>query len=177
MNLRSRSEIRRRLGNGQLQFMIVGLLLGLLSFASLTGGFSCAANTIVAHRIIASVRNSAFTALRDSPLGDLDDVLTKARKRKGVNFQYKVQAFLDAPVVQLKRPYPGLKSSLVYTRSDVALVLVALKINAPGFALGLVLGKLTAAPVREITTPPAPVQILLLPLWPVIWAIGIDQFF
>lgn len=115
--------------------------------------------------------------LDESPLGSLDAMLNKARKRKGVNFQYKIQAFLEAPVIQLEQPYPGLKSNLVYTRSDLGLILVALKIHAPGFALGLFMGKLTAGPLREITKPSVSFQIILLPLWPVVWAIGIDQVF
>jgi hypothetical protein len=102
-------------------------------------------------------------------------MLERARKRNRVNLWYQLQAGLDAPMVKLSQPYPGLQSAFVLTRGDAALVLVAVAIHANGFALGLVLGKVTAAPFREIFCPPVAAQIIILPLWPVLWAIGLDQ--
>jgi hypothetical protein len=64
----------------------------------------------------------------------------------------------------------------VFTRGDVALVVVAAGIlHANGFAVGLILGKATSASFFRIFQPPALVQTLLLPIWPVIWAIVLDQ--
>lgn len=111
----------------------------------------------------------------DSFLGSLDSVLENARRRQGINFQYRVQAILDTSLIKLKKPYPNLKSSMLLTVGDATLAVIAWLVDAKGFAIGYIIGKLTAGPCREIFRPGASVQIILLPLWPVLWAIGLDQ--
>ncbi len=112
---------------------------------------------------------------QSSPLGSLDLMLEDARKRHGINYWFRLQAAWDAPVLKLEKPYPNLKSSLVVTVGDTALAITALLIHAKGFALGYIIGKLTAGPCREILRPGKSVHIALMPMWPVIWAIGLDQ--
>jgi hypothetical protein len=102
-------------------------------------------------------------------------MLERARKRKAVTLPYIIQAAWDAPLLQIQEPYPNLKSNLVVTRGDVGLLLVAVAIHANGFAIGLCIGKMTAGPLRELLRPPVPVQIILMPLWPVLWAIILDE--
>ena len=105
------------------------------------------------------------------PIGSsLEDVLTRARQRKAVMPWYRVQAFFDAPLFQISTQ----SLAVVCTRGEAALLVVAFAIDAKGFALGLVIGKLTAAPFRDAFGIPATVQIVITPLWPVCWAIGLD---
>lgn len=118
---------------------------------------------------------SGDTGDDDSPLGSLEFVLENARKRQRVNLQYKLQAAWDSPVLKLEKPYPNLKSSVAITSGDVALILIALCIDAKGFALGYLIAKFTSGPCQEILRPSPSFQIILSPLWPVLWAIGLDQ--
>ena len=107
--------------------------------------------------------------------GSLDSILEKARQREGIHLRYKVQAIWDTPVLRIERPYPFLKSSIALTVGDAGLSAIALSIGAKGFALGYILGKISAGPFREIFRPNWQVLSFLMPLWPVIWAIGLDQ--
>jgi hypothetical protein len=128
------------------------------------------------HDIVKDQDESGDYKEDDSPLGSLDSVLENARKRQSMNFwQYKLQAAWDSPLLKLDKPYPNLKSSVVISFGDLGLILIALCIDARGFALGYLIAKLTAGPFREILRPSPSVQIILLPLWPVLWAIGLDQ--
>lgn len=102
-------------------------------------------------------------------------MLERARNRKAVAIPYIIQAAWDAPLLQIQEPYPNLKSNLVVTRGDVVLLLVAVAIHANGFAIGLCIGKITAGPVTELLRPPVPVQRIFMPLWPVLWAIILDE--
>jgi hypothetical protein len=108
----------------------------------------------------------------DASFDSLDVMLERARKRPGPMPLYRLQAWLDGPILKLDSFAPSLP---VFTRSDALLIAVAIFIHANGFALGLVIGKLTATPFRKLVDPPVQVQILLMPFWPVIWAIGLDR--
>ena len=101
-------------------------------------------------------------------------MLNRARKRKGIAPWYRFQAFWDSPIFKVQ-PYPGLETALVCTKGDACLIAIALTIDAKGFAIGLILGKVTAGPIRDVFRPPASAQMVLMPLWPVLWAIGFDQ--
>ena len=107
----------------------------------------------------------------ESPLGSLDSVLERARQRQTVTLPYRLQAMWDAPLVSIDYEF----SKFVVTRGDMVLIVVALAIHANGFALGLLLGKATAAPLRQLLKPPLAVQMVLQPVWPVVWAIALDQ--
>jgi hypothetical protein len=102
----------------------------------------------------------------------LDDVLKKARRKKLVIPMAMLQAFGDAPLWVVGTSTP---IATTFTRYDGLLVALALALHATGFALGLVFGKLTAAPLRRLIKPSVTVQMLLLPSWPLLWAIGLDQ--
>jgi len=92
----------------------------------------------------------------------LDVILDRARKR-GVNPMIRVQAFLNAPVA------PSWK--IPFTRGDVAFSTFAIAVGAKGFALGLVVGKLTSRRLtKSFDLPPLVVQ-----LYPVLLAIACDQ--
>jgi hypothetical protein len=108
----------------------------------------------------------------DDSFDSLDVMLERARKRPGPMPLYRLQAWLDGPILKLDSFAPSLP---VFTRSDALLIAVAIFIRADGFALGLVIGKLTATPFRKLVKPPVQVQILLMPFWPVLWAIGLDR--
>mmetsp|Transcript_25021 Transcript_25021/g.46676 ORF Transcript_25021/g.46676 Transcript_25021/m.46676 type:complete len:207 (+) Transcript_25021:135-755(+) len=101
----------------------------------------------------------------------LDHVLDKARKRSTNLWYYRIRAFFNQPLITV----PGRPYSTTFTVYDVSLISVAFLIDARGFAAGLVLAKVTAAPLWEAWKPPPSVLILLLPLWPVLWAIALDQ--
>jgi hypothetical protein len=105
-------------------------------------------------------------------LGSLDEVLQKARKRSTNLWFYRIRAFFNQPLWIIPRPF-----SATFTIGDVSLILGAIWIDAKGFALGLVIGKVTASPLRDIFNLPPNAVIILLPLWPGLWAIFLDQFF
>jgi hypothetical protein len=96
----------------------------------------------------------------DDSFDSLDVMLERARKRPGPMPLYRLQAWLDGPILKLDAFAPSLP---VFTRSDALLIAVAIFIRANGFALGLVIGKLTATPFRKLVKPPVQVQILLMP--------------
>ena len=108
----------------------------------------------------------------DDTFDSLDVMLERARKRPGPMPLYRLQAWLDGPILKLDSFTPSLP---IFMRSDALLIAVAIFIHANGFALGLVIGKLTATPFLKLVKPPLQVQILLMPLWPVLWAIGLDR--
>jgi hypothetical protein len=103
-------------------------------------------------------------------LGSLPDVLDRARKRKSNLWVYRIRAFTNQPVWTVLGRY-----GTTFTVLDVTYILLALFIGAKGFAAGLLIGKLTAASIREIFSPPASAMIIIMPLWPVILAIVLDQ--
>ena len=114
----------------------------------------------------------------------LDDVLNRARKKKLVIPMAMVQSFFDAPLFILRIPDVTRTSSssttttilAIFTRMDGLLIFISsVLLHANGFALGLLIGKLTIRPVTKLFNPPPPIQSLLLPSWAVFWAIGLDQ--
>jgi hypothetical protein len=100
----------------------------------------------------------------------LDDVLDMARKRSANLSFYRIRAAFDKAVFSVPGPYPT-----VFTVKDISYIVIAILIKAKGFAIGLLLGKITAPLVREIFNPSPSVMIILMPLWPVLWAIIFDQ--
>jgi hypothetical protein len=153
--------------------------------------------------------SSNTKTVMEEPSISLDQILEKARKRSNpMLVLYQVQAFLDGPLwtVQVNLSLPSLSSSssssspttpklnekivtLTLKRSDTLLVLVsALIIHSPGFAVGWIIGKVTMSllllddhgPLRVLRRRrplPAPVVVFIQPFWPVIWAVVIDQIF
>lgn len=116
----------------------------------------------------------------DDSFDSLDAMLERARKRPGPMPLYRLQAWLDGPILKMENNSFAPSSSLpvlLFTRSDALYIAIAIFIHADGFALGLVIGKLTATPFRKLVKPAAPVQvqIFLMPFWPVLWAIAMDR--
>ena len=122
----------------------------------------------------------------------LDIVLERARKRKSSNIGIlitKVQAFVDGPLWIIpaqnnnnnnKITGSSTTSSLVtFKRIDGVLVLFALLLQANGFALGWIAGKITINPLTNVLQSlpfsSSTMMILVLPFWPVLWAITFDQ--
>ena len=122
----------------------------------------------------------------------LDIVLERARKRKSSNIGIlitKVQAFVDGPLWIIpaqnnnnnnKITGSNTPSSLVtFKRIDGLLVLTALLLQANGFALGWIAGKITINPLttvlQSLPFSSSTMMILVLPFWPVLWAITFDQ--
>ena len=123
----------------------------------------------------------------------LDIVLERARKRKSSNIGIlitKVQAFVDGPLWIIpaqnnnnnnnKITGSNTPSSLVtFKRIDGVLVLTALLLQANGFALGWIAGKITINPLTNVLQSlpfsSSTMMILVLPFWPVLWAITFDQ--
>lgn len=115
--------------------------------------------------------NTTVESDTNADLGSLDEVLQKARRRPTNMLVYRVRAFFNQPLLIIPQPLP---SSI--TIGDTSLILIALWIGAKGFALGLLIGKLTSSPLRRILDLPASTVIILMPLWPVLWAIILDQY-
>ena len=101
----------------------------------------------------------------------LDDMLVKARRRKGNVLLIKCQAMLDKPLFRIPQP---IEASIQI--SDLLVICIAIYIQAYSFAAGLLIGKLTAAPLRNAIKPPLQVQIFLTPFWPILLAIVFDQW-
>lgn len=107
----------------------------------------------------------------NSDFDSLDVMLNRARKRP-TNKIYQVQVFLDTAVIQFPSPW----GRIVFTMSDLLLLGVSsIILDAYGFAIGLLIGKVTIRPFLKIVQPSPAVSILLVPSWPVIWAIVLDQ--
>jgi hypothetical protein len=115
----------------------------------------------------------------DGVLPALDIVLENARRRSAPMLAvYRIQAFLDGPIIapsSNSRP----KSTVVnFTRGDAVLVILALTtVHETGFAFGWIIGKVTMnILLKELASKiPASVVILIQPFWPVVWAIIFDQ--
>jgi hypothetical protein len=108
---------------------------------------------------------------QDIEFDALDTMLEKARRRRGNVWLLKGQAMLDSPVVRIPSPIDA------YIKvSDILVIIFALSIDANSFALGILLGKLTAAPLRRLLKPSVPIQSILTPLWPIGLAILLDQW-
>ena len=123
----------------------------------------------------------------------LDKVLERARNRKSSKIGTlitKVQAFVDGPLWIIpaqnsknnnnKITGSNTTSSLVtFKRIDGVFVLIALLLQANGFALGWIAGKITINPLTNILQSlpfsSSTMMILVLPFWPVLWAITFDQ--
>ena len=107
----------------------------------------------------------------DDEFDSLDVMLNRARKRP-TNRIYQLQVFLDVAAIQFPSPW----GRIVFTMSDILLVGVSsIILDAYGFAIGLLIGKLTIRPVLKFLQPSPAVSILLVPSWTVIWAIVLDQ--
>ncbi len=99
----------------------------------------------------------------------LDSVLNKARKRPMMMFiPYKIQAALNKPILKLSLPTTSAPS--IITLGDLGFILIALKLNSFGFAVGYILGKLSTQLLRESKVIP----IALVELWTVLMAVGLD---
>ena len=114
-------------------------------------------------------------------LNALDTMLKRARQRPVLNNPiYQLQAFLDGPLIPIPIGLilPSLTSSetFVLTRGDAALISFALILHANGAAVGYMIGKITARPLRVVLRPPVPIQMVLAPFWTVLWMIVLDQF-
>ena len=105
-----------------------------------------------------------------NPLGPLEDVLTRARKRSSNLWLYRLRAFTNQPILVVPGQY-----GTIFTVLDAVYTITALLIGAKGFAAGLLIGKLTIAPIRELFNPSASLMIVIMPLWPVVLAIVLDQ--
>jgi len=116
---------------------------------------------------LSSEEDHKVSSENHAPIGSLEEVLERARKRQFVGPTYRLQAFWEAPLIQI---FGGR-----FTRGDGVLVLTSLSLQAYGFALGLVVGKLTIRIICDVWRPPVAVSTLLLPVWPVLWAIALDQ--
>jgi len=165
--------------------ILVNFRAGILLFVALSPLVSHSFTTVNVLSRIADARICTSTRLRKREstsepvdaisVGSLDSMLEKARRRQGRHLQYELQAIWDTPVLRIQKPYPLLKSSILLTVGDTGLSAIALCIGAKGLALGYIMGKISAGPVREILRPNWQVQSILMPLWSVLWAVGFDQ--
>mmetsp|Transcript_51530 Transcript_51530/g.55772 ORF Transcript_51530/g.55772 Transcript_51530/m.55772 type:complete len:261 (+) Transcript_51530:45-827(+) len=123
-----------------------------------------------------------------SVLPALDIVLERARNRKSSKIGLmiiKLQAFVDGPLWLVEQSddnkTTGTTTSLVtFKRIDGILVLLAFVIHANSFAFGWIAGKITINPFTKFLSKSFPfssssIMILLLPFWPILWAIAFDQ--
>ena len=131
----------------------------------------------------------------DVSLPSLDIVLENARRRRSAApsmmvLVYQIQAFFDGPFIIIPVPSPSSSSSstssktvVTFKRFDALLIILsAMILQVPGFALGWIVGKLTLNLVLlneefflPVPKPPAPVVILIQPFWPFLWAVLFDQ--